>query len=133
MEEPILGKPSLKSLLRKFSGIKKQLQYKIRIHLPRLSLWRTQTSKNVGYIKIIVKNGPESQGLRNLRETSRLTSQERSRKTKDPPGPQRTKGMQQVCKPHKTMQSFSPRCSRTKPWILTQANSNSVGMLTKTI
>ena len=87
MKEPISGETIFEEFVEILSGIKKQLQCKIRMHLLRFSPLRTQTSKNGGYINIIVGNGPENQGLRKPGATSRLTSKERSRKPKDNPGP----------------------------------------------
>ena len=110
------AKTSLKSLLEKLSGIKKKYQWKICIHLLRLFLWRTQKSKNVGCIKIIVENGPENQGSRKPGATSRLTFLESSMKPEDRLGTQRPRGMQQMCKQHKPIRRFSPICIRTTPW-----------------
>ena len=58
------------------------------------------------YPSVFVENGPENQGLRKPEANSRLTSIELSRKRKDHPGPQRLRGMQQICKPHKPMRRF---------------------------
>ena len=58
----------MKSSLKILSGIKKQLRCKIRIHPLRLSIWRTQTSKNAGYIKMTVGNDPKNQGSRDLEQ-----------------------------------------------------------------
>ena len=109
-------RPSLKSPLKKSSGIKKRSGCKICIYPLRLSLWCTQTSKNAGYIKMIARNGPENQGSRRPGSTSKLTSKESLSKPKDHPGPRRPRGMQQMCNTHKPMRYCSPRFSRTTPW-----------------
>ena len=87
MKEPILGETTFEDFIEKLRGIKKRLRCQVHIHLLRLSLWRTEPSKNTGYIKMIVGNGPENQGSRRPEATSRLTSQERLRKPEDHLGP----------------------------------------------
>ena len=76
-----------------------------------------QTSKNAGYTKTIVKNGLINQGSIKHAATSRLTSLEPSRRPEYPQGHQRLKAMQWTYTLHKPMQHFSPRCSRTTPWL----------------
>ena len=90
-----------------------------------MSLRSTQTSKNAGYTRMIVDNGPKKQVSRKPGATSRLTLLDPSRKPKDHQGSRRLKDMQQMCKPHKLMRRFSPRCSRTTPWRWISCNGDS--------
>ena len=75
-----------------------------------------QTSKNAGYIKTLVENGPVNQGLIKHGATSRLTSLEPSRRPKDPQELRTPKAMQRTYNLHNPMQHFSPICIRTTPW-----------------
>ena len=116
MKEQISGETIFEEFIEKIEWNKEAVAVQNLYTPAQISLWRTQTSKNAGYIKMIFGNSPENRGLRRPGATSKLTSLERLKKHKYHPGLQIPRGMQPMCNPHKPMRRCSPRCSRTTPW-----------------
>ena len=129
------ARPSLKNSLKKLSGIKKRSWCRICIHPLRFSLWRTQISKNVGYIKMIFGNGSANRDSKKPGAISKITLQEHLRKHKYRPGLKRPRGIHPMCNPHNPKR----RCSQDHTMALeniataTQSDRISVVLLTKTI
>ena len=57
MKGPISGENLFEDFVEKIEWNQESVAVQIRIHRLRLFLWRTQTSKNVGYTKTIAHNG----------------------------------------------------------------------------
>ena len=106
---------SLKNSSKLLSGIKKQSWCIIRIRPLRLSLWRSQTSKNAGYIKIISGNGPANRDSTKPGAISKLNLQDHLRKNEDPPGLWRPRGTLPMYNIRRPARRCSLRCSSITP------------------
>ena len=87
MKEPISGETLFEEFVENFEWNQEAVAVQNPYTPSQIVSMALQTSKNVGYIKMIVENGLKNQGLRKTGATSRLTSLERSTKLDDHQGP----------------------------------------------